>query len=225
MTEAGGHYEGSSGEAYFDWQRQSGQAGGHIEARKFSTSVRPEDVVLDFGCGSGAMLRSIECARRIGIEVNPAARTAAVAEGIEVHAALSDIRPSSVDVVVSNHALEHVGDPLGVCRQLQEVLVPGGRLVLCLPVDDWRVQRSFRPGDRDHHLYTWTPQLVGNLLSDAGFLVVTSEILVHAWPPMWKWLDAHLPPEAFDAACSLWARLRVRRQIIVRALKPVDEGE
>jgi SAM-dependent methyltransferase len=166
------------------------------------------------------MLRSINCGRRIGVDINPAARREAKAGGIEIHASLDDIRPSSIDVVVSNHALEHVTDPFAVCGQLWKVLIPGGKLQLCLPIDDWRTQRSFRPGDSDHHLYTWTPQLVGNILTDAGFVVVSSSVLVHAWPPMWNWLDRHLPTEAFDAVCSAWARIRRRRQVVVRALKP-----
>jgi SAM-dependent methyltransferase len=220
VSDGAGHYQGASGEAYFAWQKRTGGVGGHIEARKFSGVVKPNDVVLDFGCGSGAMLTSLDCGHRIGVDVNPAARREAEALAVEVHATLDDILPSSIDVVVSNHALEHVTDPFAVCRRLHEVLVPGGRLQLCLPIDDWRNQRSFRPQDTDHHLYTWTPQLIGNVLTDAGFVVVSSEVLVHAWPPMWDWLDRHLPIEVFDATCSIWARLRRRRQVVVRAFKP-----
>jgi SAM-dependent methyltransferase len=221
VTDALKHYQGVSGEAYYAWQRQYGPAGGHIEARKFSGSIGPDDAVLDFGCGGGAMLKSLDCGRRIGVDINAAARREAAVAGVEVHASLSEIPPSSIDVVVSNHALEHVPEPFSVCCQLRDVLVPGGRLILCLPFDDWRGQRSYHPGDINHHLYTWNPLLIGHLLSDAGFEVASSAMLSRAWPPMWEWLDAHLSNASFDFACAVWARLRHRRQVIAYAWKPL----
>jgi SAM-dependent methyltransferase len=204
-----GRYQGASGEVYFAWQKRTGKG----------------DVVLDFGCGSGATLLSLACGRRIGVDINPAARREAASEGIEVHESIAEIPQSSVDVVISNHALEHVSDPFNVCCGLLALLVPGGRLVMCLPFDDWRTQRSFRIDDRDHHLYTWTPQLIGNVLTDAGFEVVSSKVQTHAWPPGWEWLDTHLSNASFDRLCAVWSRLRRRRQVIVHARRPDSEGE
>jgi SAM-dependent methyltransferase len=214
------HYEGTSGRSYYAWQRRMGLAGGHLEARKFSSLIEPNDTVLDFGCGSGAMLRSLPCARRVGVDVNPAARQEAATNGVEIYASLAEVPSSSIDVVVSNHALEHVLAPYDVCRQFLDVLVPGGRLALCLPFDDWRTQRTYDPNDINHHLYTWSPLLIGNLVRDAGFDVESSAMLTHAWPPQWAWLDAHLSQRAFDRACATWGRVRRRRQVIVRARKP-----
>lgn len=150
-------YEGLAGQSYYAWQRRMGLMGGHLEARKFASSVESHDTVLDFGCGSGAMLRWLTCARRVGIDINPAARLEAAAGGVEVYARLAEVPPSSIDVVVSNHALEHVLSPYDVLCQLLRVLVPGGRLVICVPFDDWRTQRIYDPRDINHHLFTWTP--------------------------------------------------------------------
>lgn len=214
------HYEGRAGRSYYAWQRRMGLLGGHLEARKFASSIQSHDTVLDFGCGSGAMLRSLTCARRIGVDINPAARSEAAAGGVETYASLADVPSTSIRVVVSNHALEHVLSPYDVLRQILRVLVPGGRLVICVPFDDWRTQRSYDPSDINHHLYTWSPLLIGNLLCDAGFEIASSAIVTHAWPPNWEWLDAHLPDCAFNCACAIWARVRRRRQVIVHATKP-----
>jgi len=142
-----------------------------------------------------------------------------------VYASLAEVPSSSIDVVVSNHALEHALSPYEVLCELLRVLIPGGRLVICVPFDDWRTQRVYDPRDSNHHLYTWSPLLIGNLLCDAGFEVASGAILTHAWPPRWEWLDAHLPVRAFDCACGIWARVRRRRQVMVHAARPAADRE
>lgn len=82
------HYLGESGESYFSWKNQGGSQRGKISARKFAPYVRPTDRVLDFGCGNGSLLYHLECAERIGVEINPAARAVAVEAGLEMHEAL-----------------------------------------------------------------------------------------------------------------------------------------
>jgi hypothetical protein len=47
-----------------------------------------------------------------------------------------------------------------------------GKLILMLPLDDWRAasqQGRYRDGNQHNHLYAWTPQILGNLLVEAGF--------------------------------------------------------
>jgi len=104
----------------------------------------------------------------------------------------------SVDAVVSNHALEHNPQPLAELRDLFGLLKPEGQLRLWVPVDDWRAQTDAMAGDENHHLYTWTPLLMRNLLEEAGFAVSSVRVITHAWPPQTARL-ASLPPPAFDA--------------------------
>lgn len=212
-----GHYQGERGERYFAWQNRAGIDQGRIEARKFAAFVAGSNTVVDFGCGSGAMLASLVCARRIGVEVNPSARAEAERHGIEVYGSAIDVPAGVADVVVSNHALEHVPSPLETLEQLRSVLEAGGRLVLCLPIDDWRTQKRPAAGDRNHHLYTWTPQLLANLLSEAGFVVESARVLTHAWPPGWATLDRLLPVALFDAVAQATSVMLRRRQVIAVA--------
>lgn len=221
MSEPGSsHYQGEQGRRYFSYQNQGGLQRGRINARKFAPYVGVNDVVLDFGCGNGALLYHLNCRQRIGVEINPAARQEAHLLGIEVLATLDAIGPASVDLVISNHALEHVLCPLDVLRELHERLRTGGQIVLCLPVDDWRMQRVVNPKDINHHLYTWTPLLIGNLLSEAGFAVDNAWIFTHAWPPThWQWLDARLSVWLFDLVCRYVAWRDKRRQVMALAHK------
>lgn len=209
------HYLGEKGEAYLAWQDAGGVLDGEIESRKFQRLIRPGDTVVDFGCGAGNLLRALRCTRRIGVEANPAALARCREAGIEAHADLAEVPDGIADVVVSNHALEHVPAPIEALRQLRTKLKPRGRLCLVLPIDDWRATRRYDPGDKNRHLYTWTPQLLGNALSEAGFRVRSSDVWIrtHAWPKGHQFLYRHLPEPLFDLACRLYSMLLRRREL------------
>jgi SAM-dependent methyltransferase len=212
------HYLGQSGVDYFAFQHQGGLLRGQLNARtKFARFIRPSDVVLDFGCGGGTLLRSLECARRIGVEINPVARAEAGSHGLEVFETAAGVPDGIADVLVSNHALEHVTNPIATLQALRTKLKAGGKLVLVVPLDDWRAQRSYNPKDIDHHLYTWTPRLLGNLLSEAGYVVKDITILTHAWFPNWPRWIGRLPVWAFDAWCWAYSIYARRRQLVAVA--------
>lgn len=215
------HYTGEAGERYFTWQyKVSGTVGGLLNARSFArytAGYRTEgSTVLDFGCGSGDLLKYLPCSRKIGVEINAAARLVAAQNGLEVHESLTSVAGACADIVLSNHALEHVPDPLQTLRELKSKLKPHGMLVIRLPVDDWRTQRSYDCHDINHHLYTWTPQLFGNLLMEAGFACddIRVRVVTDAWPPHYQLLCKLLPGPAFQWCCWLTAVIRKRRQLL-----------
>lgn len=217
-SKVGQHYSGARGEAYLDYQRRFGELGAQLNLFKFSDHVSAGDAVVDFGCGIGALLERLPAASRIGVEVSESARRDAEARDLQVVASASELESASADVVISNHALEHTLAPLDELRELLRVLRPGGKLVLWLPVDDWRGQRRPRP-DPNHHLYTWTPLLLANLLEEAGFEVEQCRVVTHAWPPFTAFLS-RLPRFLFDLLARAWAVLRRRRQVMAVARRP-----
>lgn len=202
------------------YQNRGGLQRGRINSRKFTPFVSEENVVLDFGCGNGALLLHIKCRRKIGVEVNPIAYEEARRSGLEVYESLEKVPTELVDVVISNHTLEHVPCPLQSLRKIYEILIHGGKIVLCVPIDDWRNQKRPNSEDINHHLHTWTPLLLGNLLVEAGYEIDDVWIYHHAWPPNhWQQLDAHLPIWIFDWICGLTAWWYKRRQIMALATK------
>jgi SAM-dependent methyltransferase len=178
--------------------------------------------IVDFGCGGGALLEVLPAARKIGIEPNAAAAALAVSRGIHVVPMSDDLDDDSVDLAISNHALEHVLHPVAELQQLRRILKVGAHLVIIVPVDDWRAQDNGRANDPNHHLYTWTPLLLGNLLSAAGFAVERVELIHRAWPPAHQFLWRILPPSAFDVLAGLAARVQRRRQLIAVARKDIS---
>jgi SAM-dependent methyltransferase len=212
VPRAARHYREGLGQAYFAYQDAAGELGARLDRWKFEQFVRPTDTVVDFGCGGGGLLAGLPAARKIGIEVNEPAREAARRRGIEVVRESAELDDEIADVVISNHALEHTLAPFDELCGLNRKLKPGGRLVVWLPLDDWRAHRQISD-DPDHHLYTWTPLLLRNLLVEAGFDVHDCRVVRHAWPPFTAAL-ARLPKRAFDLGAFAWAIARKRRQLM-----------
>lgn len=206
-------YLGDKGAAYFARQRRYGEVGARIDRFKFAPWVHPSDTIVDFGCGPGFMLDSLDAARKIGVEPNPSARRI-VPSGIVVVASLSELDDSLADVVISNHVLEHVLQPYQELCEMRRVLRSDGRLVLWLPLER---PRPIPASDPDNHLFAWTPLTLRNLLGEAGFELVQYRIVSHAWPPRFKWLHPTLPPRLFGLAAGATAVLRGRRQMFALA--------
>ena len=145
---------------------------------------------------------------------------AAKENGIETFATLEEMPVFSVDVVISNHALEHVHDPLGVLQKICRTLRPGGRLVLVTPFER---STRWKPGDINQHLYTWSPMNLGNLVSLAGFNVESVELINHRFPPGGITLRRLIGSRLFHILCLFWGRLyRPVSQVRVVALSRDD---
>ncbi len=166
LTGASARYDGDQGEEYFAWQSAAGLQGAEWNSHFFSRWIRPTDDVLDFGCGGGFLLRVLPGARKVGVEINPHARKVAEQLGISVAPDIASV-DGNFDVIISSHALEHVENPCEALRDLAARLKgKDSRVILLLRIDDWRApdNRTYRPDDPHQHLYTWTPQLIGNLM-------------------------------------------------------------
>jgi ubiquinone/menaquinone biosynthesis C-methylase UbiE len=185
-----GHYSGESGNNYFEYQNRFARRSGIINARKFTPELNNPKTILDFGCGGGYMLSHLDADFKYGLEVNEIAQKEAILNGVTVFNDLTLIQDSSIDALVSNHALEHVFFPLGTLKEIYRVLGPNGRFICFLPLEDWRRQKKFREAEINNHLHGWTPQLMGNILVEAGFSFdkIKIEIISSSWFPGTKYL-------------------------------------
>ena len=145
--------------------------------------------VLDVGCWSGDLGRVLMSRRCTvsGLEIDPEAAALAaqvlhrvVVADLDTAPLSSHFEAGSFDVVVFADVLEHLKDPAAVLRDAQQLLAPGGRVVISLPnVSHGSVRLHLLQGrwettdtgllDRTHiRFYTRTGLL--DLLQEAGYV-------------------------------------------------------
>lgn len=135
--------------------------------RDFVTAPPSGARALDFGCGDGKLLDALQGSGwdTTGIET-------AVDSAFPRHRRLATIPDTPVfDLIVANHVLEHVADPLGLLRQFARAGRVGGYLLVGVPrFDTLPIHRDYKyviNGRAHVTAYTW-PCLQG-LLARAGW--------------------------------------------------------
>lgn len=171
------HYTDEKGYEYYEMREQ--RRSDFLQARRalhFQPFIKADDIVLDFGCGTGAMLDQIECAKKIGIEVNAPSIAEAKSKNIEIYEDIRKVKDRSINIVISNHALEHVQNPAEQIANMARTLKKGGQAVLVVPAENPASMRfaSWKAKDPDQHIYSWTPLSFGNLISQCGLDVKQS---------------------------------------------------
>lgn len=173
MTQTSNHYRGEAGRRYHFEKRGIPEAAyrwlANLRAAKFAGLVQPDDVVFEFGVGAGWNLAALTCARRLGHDIAEFLAVNLSRHGIEYVADTALLGDAAMDVAICHHALEHVLEPAKVLAELRRLLRPGGRLLVAVPFEKERRYRRFRPAEPNHHLYSWNPQTLGNLIGETGF--------------------------------------------------------
>ncbi len=195
------HYD----KGYFEWQAPGGEFGGWADQTKFVKHIKKDDAVLDFGCGGGFLLDNLSCRKKVGIEVNKAAAEEAKKKGIEVFSCVDEVPDDYVDVIISNHALEHTLHPLKELMSLYRKLKHGGKIIFVVPCES--IACAYKPNDINHHLYSWSPMCIGNLFTEAGFDVIESKPYIHKWPPGYRFLARFGGRKIFDFMCRVYGRI------------------
>lgn len=195
------HYD----EKYFAWQKSSGEFGAKADQFKFIDHIKENDNVIDFGCGGGYLLSSINCKNKIGIEINEIARKQAKENKINVFSDISMIEDNWADVIISNHALEHCYNPLQELNNLYPKLKKGGKIIFVTPFE---IKNTYIANDINQHLFTWSPQNIGNLFKTAGYKVEKVEQIKFRWPPYAKHIYNKLGKSFFNLSARIYSRIK-----------------
>jgi hypothetical protein len=87
-------------------------------------------------------------------------------------------------------------------KALKLILKEGGTIHFFVPCDS--ISYAYNPEDINYHLYSWSPQNLGNLFHEAGFEVVHSRPYTHKWPPYYRHF-AKLGWPIFNLLCKIYA--------------------
>lgn len=117
----------------------------HLRKATRLLALRPQDVLLDLGCGEGHIVQSLSSKARLTLGVDfslPALRLlknspSSSEQHLQLAVASGEALPlptGSVDKVLCNHVLEHVLDDEAVIGAIRRVLRPGGHAVIGVPL-------------------------------------------------------------------------------------------
>jgi SAM-dependent methyltransferase len=187
------HYRGKAGALYHQGKRGISEKAypwvAKVRNEKIGPLVRPRDVVLEFGVGSGWNLSQLKCRRKIGFDVSENLEQVVTSHGIEFITDIDTVDGTTIDVVVCHHVLEHTVNPTKVLGQIMKKLRPGGRLLLFVPYEKEKCYHHFNRNEPNHHLYSWNVQTLSNLVEECGFEVA----------------QAHLGKYGYARFASAWA--------------------
>ena len=142
--------------------------------------------VLDVGCMYGYLLEEAK-ARGVkdamGVELSAGPAKAAVANGLDVFCgSIGDFakkEPGKFDLIVAQHVLEHVPDPVDFLECARSLLAPGGKVCIAVPNYDARARKIFREAwgwyQVPVHLHHFGSRGLASVLEDAGLRVERTE--------------------------------------------------
>ena len=132
--------------------------------------------LLEVGVGSGALLQA---AREQGFEVRGCDLSWSICErveklGIRVHCGpLQELQGEGrFDVVVMNHVLEHVHDPVALLGDVRRLLAPDGLVHICVPnVACWEARLWGWTSYEPYHLTYFTPATLRHAVASSSLLL------------------------------------------------------
>jgi SAM-dependent methyltransferase len=204
---------------YFSYQKKMGVFSAEIDLIKYQKHISEEDRILDYGCGAGFLLNQINAKEKFGVEINETAiNFGQKTFSLEIKKNIDSFDDNFFDVIISNHCLEHIPDPITILKKINKKLKPGGKIVVYVPCDNYR--RKYLDKDIDNHFYSFSPSNLGNCLKQANFKTITSSFTTHRWPPFYIRLKNLLGLKIFNIICHIYGFIdRSRTQTVAIAYK------
>ena len=152
-------------------------AAGRGDYARAAALVKPQDRVLDVGCGPAAFARYVRHATYVGLDDNYPAAGAAADIRNETLAAHAAAHVEEYDVVCAFHVIEHVPNLVQFAADLRRCVKPGGYLILAVPKFPSAINDipNFVFNAPPHHLTWWNEQALRTLADSVGLQVQSLE--------------------------------------------------
>jgi len=150
------------------------------EITDFLEMLRPQKI-LDIGCGLGWLLSSLsEEWDKSGIEISEFASKHAQQYGAIFNGTLEDFPANGqFDVIVMNHVIEHVENPIQVLNKIKHLLSDTGVFIMGTPDFDSAAARrygsNFRLLHDPTHISLFSSDSMHRCLRDCGFKIMGVE--------------------------------------------------
>lgn len=192
-----------------------------------SPKEKSEPGLLEIGIGSGRLLEAATLAgwRAVGIEASPAVAAHVNQRfGVPVFAGLLEEYQGSLggkfDVVIMNHVLEHIPDPVTALDKVRSLLKPGGILHLAVPnIECWEARFSGWTSYEPYHLFYYGQQSLITLLQQCSYRIQS----IQSYEPFSGWVNTLLrtavnadrkSPESQTSAETDFRQDKGRRKIL-----------
>lgn len=186
---------------YFNWYKEIGELGGVINTKKFEKYINYNDVVLDFGCGGGYLLKNLVCFEKHGLEINENAINEAKKNLDKVFNNIELLSLNKYDKIISNNVLQHCENPFLELKGLNKLLKKNGLIIVIVSCSSREL--AYKPKDINYQLYSWSPMNLGNILDAAGFKVLSVKNYYDKWPPKPKFFYNFLGKKIFNLICLM----------------------
>lgn len=147
------------------------------ELREAPLKLDFDSRILDFGCGTGRLLRTLRC---FGFQ-NLAGADAFLEGDLEYpcglkiyKAGLESVTPE-YDLVILQHSFEHLPNPLDSLRCIRGLLARDGYAMICIPLANFAWEKygvNWVQLDAPRHLYIFTEKSFRMLADKAGMEIV-----------------------------------------------------
>jgi SAM-dependent methyltransferase len=156
------------------WTEGTSERGDYARA---AALFKPQDRVLDIGCGAADFARYVRQATYVGLDENYVGVGAAPDIRNESLAAHAAAHAGEYDAVCAFHVIEHVVNPTQFVSDMQRCLRPGGYLILAMPKFPSAINDipNFVFNAPPHHLTWWNEQALRTLAEGVGLQVESIE--------------------------------------------------
>ncbi len=192
-----------------------------LRRNKIIPFISEQNIVLEYGVGTGWNIAELTCRRRIGYDLGDHLEAILRKHNIEFVNDINVVSDESIDVVICHHVLEHTSNPPDILKQIWRILVKNGKLLLFVPFGTGKKYRHYDPQEPNHHLYSWNVQTLGNLVEIMDFKIENGSIGQYGYDRFSSvWADRlHIGEFGFRFIRSLIHLIKPGREVFFVALK------